>query len=55
MAWWLAKVRSEGHSEVGAGFESIWDEPCCKRCGQYLSNHERHGSPGCPGVFETED
>jgi hypothetical protein len=52
MAWWLEKARQEGHSEVGAGFESVWDEPRCKRCGQYLSNHERHGSPGCPGVFE---
>ena len=25
--------------------------PQCSRCGQYEMNHERHGSPGCPGVY----
>lgn len=25
--------------------------PQCKRCGQYEMNHDRHSSPGCPGVY----
>ena len=29
----------------------LLDEPKCSRCGQYQRNHERHCSPGCPGVY----
>lgn len=25
--------------------------PQCTQCGQYQMHHERHGSPGCPGVY----
>lgn len=31
-----------------------WPMPQCQRCGQHEMNHERHGSPGCPGVDSDE-
>jgi hypothetical protein len=29
----------------------LMDARQCYRCGQFEPNHERHGSPGCPGVY----
>jgi hypothetical protein len=53
MGYWptYPEARAKLEEMAGPGRWDVYREPQCTQCGQFRSNHDRHGSPGCPGVY----
>jgi hypothetical protein len=45
MGYWptYPEAKAKLVAMAGDGAWDVWQEPQCSQCGQFLSNHERHG------------